>query len=147
MAQRIRRDVTYGMYNNMGDALKTQLDLLWRSSLDKFKADQRGVKITVNVANVIKGLVDDSIVAFKSVTKILRSKELSRSGSKSKSLLLSSSSFSSMGGGGRSGSRNGAANLGQSYGGTALDLRRELDKSVDCLLTMAQASIKLQPLP
>ena len=141
MAQRIRRDVTYGMYDNMGDALKTQLDLLWRSSLDKFKADQRGVQITVNVSNVIKGLVDDSIVAFKSVTKILRSKELSRSGSKSKSLLLSSSSFSSMGGGGGSGSRNGAANLGQSYGGTALDLRRELDKSVNRLLTMAQASI------
>ena len=84
VAQHIRMDLTYEMYNNLGDAYKTQLDLIQRLCLDKFKADQRGVQIMANISNVVKGLVDDCVVVFKPSAKRLKDKGYSRSGSKSK---------------------------------------------------------------
>ena len=69
--------------------------------------------MTANTSNVVKGLVVNCVFAFKYGAKILRAKGLSRSGSKSNSLLLASYSLLSMGGEGGSGGGNGAVNLWQ----------------------------------
>ena len=58
MARRIHTDLTYEMTDDMGNSYKNKLDLLRRSCLNKFKADQRGVQITANIAKVVKGLVE-----------------------------------------------------------------------------------------
>ena len=132
----------YEMYDNLGGTYETHLNLLRILCLNKFKADQRGVQTTSNICNVVMGLVDNCVFAFKSGARRLRFKGSWRLGSKSNSALLKSFSSPSMEGGGNSDSvsRNGASSSWKFYGGTSLDLSRELEKSANRLLTMARES-------